>query len=208
MDEFCNDVNDWLTVGGDLDLAQVLTKTSRMDVVESLVAERGVTHVLDLRSEWTDAEVWRTLAPSVVYRHAPITDSYSHFVGESWYTAVEEFVERFWLTTEGSPRMYIHCHMGINRAPSAAMLALLTLDYDLDPFEAFLQVREARPVAGLVYAEQVGRRHLRNLGKPVAEFDAAMKAYWTQDRIRAVNRGIAYFRSEERGTVQAGSLLA
>lgn len=201
--DFCNDVTEWLLTGGDLSLAQDLTGKQAAYTVADLVA-RGVTHVLDVRSEWSDVKVWADLAPDVKYCHAPITDSHSHFVGEHWYRKVEEFTEGFWLDSHEGDVLYVHCHMGINRGPSAAMVAMLALDETLDPYDAFLILREARPVAGLIYAEQVGRRHLKNLGKPVAEFNAQMKSYWTSDRIKEVNRGIAYYRSAEGGTIKVG----
>ncbi len=204
MHDYCDDVTDWLTVGGDLDLARDMTGLDHDVTIESLV-QRGVTHVLDLRSEWEDERIWKILAPDVAYCHAPITDSHSHYVAESWYAKVEDYVEQFWLDSHDGDRLYVHCHMGINRAPSAAMLALLTVDPELDPYAAFLQIREARPSAGLIYAEQVGRRHLKLRGEPTVEWERAMRAYWTGDRVREVNRGIAYFRTQEGGTKAIGT---
>jgi predicted protein tyrosine phosphatase len=203
MTSFCNDVADWLITGGDLSLAFDLTEKTGEETAQELIA-RGVTHVLDVRSEWTDAKVWASVDPTIQYCHAPIVDSHSHYVGESWYRAVEDFVEKFWLESHEGDKLYVHCHMGINRGTSAAMLALLTVDETLDPYDAFLLVREARPIAGLVYAEQVGRRHLKNQGLPVAEFNAKMRDYWSSDRIKEVNRGIAYYRTQEGGTIKVG----
>lgn len=219
MDIFYNDVNEWLSVGADLDMARGLTGLPHTLTVDAL-RDRGVTHVLDLRSEWEDQDAWtrRGLAAEN-YCHAPITDSNRHIPAESWYTTVEEFVERFWLDPEGN-RLYVHCHMGINRAPSAAMLALLTVNENLSPFEAFLAIREARPAAGLVYAEHVGVRHLLNaegmtefteddtLPQSVVEFGAMLDAYWTPELVRSVNKGISYFRTKEGGTRVEGSTIA
>lgn len=201
--DYCNDVTSWLTTGGDLSLAADLTGNNPEVTIAELIG-RGVTHVLDVRSEWTDADLWGQVAPGVRYCHAPIIDDHSHFCGESWYKAVEGFVSDFLANAKPGDRLYSHCHMGVNRGTSAAMLALLVENPDLDPYVAFRIVREARPVAGLVYAEQVGMRHLKNRGRPVVEFKKAMRDYWTADRRTSVNRGIAYYRTQEGGTLKVG----
>src|SRR5690606_42443 len=97
--------------------------------------------------------------PADAYHHAPIDDRWNYTPVEDWYKAVEAATRQ---CLDAGGRLYAHCHMGINRGPSAAMLALLTQNPDLDPFDAFLTIREARPAAGLVYAEAVGVRHLLN----------------------------------------------
>lgn len=214
MESFYNDVNEWLSVGGDLDLARDVTGQDYQITAQQLL-DHGVTHVVDLRSEWSDAEEWALAGlPVDNYAHIPIVDSWRHIPDEDWFEAVEAFVHKFWLNSDEGHRLYVHCHMGINRAPSAAMLALLTVDPTLSPMDAFLHVRRARPVAGLVYAEAVGIRHLLNaegvtaddltkagqLPTSVIAFSAEMDAYWTPDMRQAVSRGIAYYRDAEGGT--------
>ena len=220
MTAYYNDVNEWLSVGGDIDLARDLTRQDYQTTIAQL-REHGVTHVIDLRSEWSDESEWVAggLDPAN-YSYIPIVDSQNHSPSEAWFTAVEAAVCRFWLESSEGDRLLTFCHMGINRSPSAAMLALLTVDPLLDPFEAFLKIREARPAAGLVYAEAVGIWHLLNaegveeltpdddLPESVVVFSAAMKDYWTPEMIRSVNRGIAYYRSQEGSTtiVKDGSI--
>lgn len=213
MNSFYNDVNDWLSVGGDLDLAKNLAGQHYYTAINQL-KEQGVTHVLDVRSEWQDRDYWESggLDPDN-YLHLPIIDSHRHQPAEDWYVGVTNFVQQFWLDSVNGDRLYVHCHMGINRGPSAAMLALLTVDPTLAPMDAFLTIREARPVAGLVYAEAVGIWHLRNiesiglahddnLPETISQFSAAINDYWTPDRIKKVNRGIAYYRGHEGGTLE------
>lgn len=213
MHTFYDDVNDWLSVGGDLDLARDVTGQDFPTTIAQLQAH-GVTHVLDLRSEWSDKPEWITAGlPDENYGHIPIVDQWGHIPNEDWFDAVEGFVEKFWLNSNEGDRLYVHCHMGINRSPSAAMLALLTVDPLLSPMDAFMQVRAVRPVAGMVYAEAVGIRHLLNvegvtaadlatgeLPVSVVAFSAEMDAYWTPALRAAVGRGIAYYRSVEGGT--------
>ncbi|MFM8972667.1 MAG: hypothetical protein ACKOOG_08510, partial [Actinomycetota bacterium] len=47
-------------------------------------------------------------------------------------------------------RVVVHCHMGVNRAPSLAFAALLGLGFD--PIAALDAIRTARPIAGILYA--------------------------------------------------------
>lgn len=201
---FYNDVNDWLSVGGDLDLALDLTGQDHATTIAKL-REHGVTHVLDLRSEWDDLATWAANGlPAENYCHAPIIDSWRHAPAESWYEAVEDFVKEFWLNSLEGDRLYVHCHMGINRAPSAAMLALLTTNPEMHPYEAFLMIREVRPAAGLVYADVVGARHIAMSSGNLAALDGFVQMindYWSPEMIREVNRGIAYYRSIEGGTL-------
>jgi rhodanese-related sulfurtransferase len=216
MNYFFDDVTDWLSTGGDLDLARDLTGQDGSTTIAQLRAH-GVTHVLDVRSEWEDKAEWVAggLAPEN-YCHVPIVDHWNHTPSEEWFQAVEEFVLNFWFAPSPS-RLYVHCHMGINRGTSAAMLALLTIDPSLSAMDAFHMIRKARPAAGLVYAEAVGARHIIRSAddwtgefqpleegtetyKAVTEYLDALKAYWTPAMIQAVNRGIAYYRDAEGGT--------
>lgn len=210
MDTFFNDVNDWLSVGGDLDLAEVMTGQDYATTIKQLF-DHGVTHVLDVRSEWQDRRTWSDNGlPVGYYAHVPIIDSWNHRPDEGWYAGVTTFVKRFLENRMPGDRLYCHCHMGINRGPSAAMVALLTENSSLAPEDAFLAIREARDAAGLVYAESIGIRHIshntRNRDddhgyRTMSNFRKFMQDYWTGDRITQVNRGIAYYRDVEGGTV-------
>lgn len=207
---FYNDVNDWLSVGGDLSLARDLTGANFSRTIKELQAH-GVTHVMDVRIEWDDTRSWFAEGLAAEnHGYFPITDRWGYQPPESWFAGVEDFVRRFLAERSEGDRLYVHCHMGINRAPSTAMLALLTADPDLDPFDAFLTVRKAREVAGLVYAESVGKRHLRrkhNSDEGEAEFIDKMESYWTPELRHAVRRGIAYYRSAEGGTLAVGHVV-
>lgn len=214
MNSHYNSVTDWLLVGGDLDLARDLTGQDPQTTIANF-RSLGVTHVLDVRSEWEDRSAW--IAGGLIpenYCHAPIVDSWSHIPSENWFSTVEDFVSQFWLDSVEGDSLLVMCHMGINRSPSAAMLALLTVDPLLHPLDAFMQVRRARPIAGMVYAEAVGVRHLlnaegvsaedltagRGLPASVRRFGASMSAYWTPEMRDAVHRGISYYRTQEGGT--------
>lgn len=181
--DFCNDVNDWLTVGGDLDLAEDFTGQDYAATINQLQSN-GVTHVLDLRRGWDDRDVW--VAEGLEYNnycHAPIIDLRGHIPPEEWYTTIESFVRRFWQESYHGDRLYAHCQMGVNRGPSAGMLALLTIDPELHPWAAFHTIRNARSVAGVVYAEAVGVRHLARRGECFEEFSRQMRDFWTPEQV-------------------------
>jgi predicted protein tyrosine phosphatase len=216
MSTYYNDITDWLTVGTDLYIAEDITGQTYAETIAEL-RTHGVTHVLDTRIEWEDKHAWRSAGlPFKNYKHLPIDDSWRHTPDESWFAGVEKFVTRFRAEASEGDRLYVHCHMGINRAPSAAMLALLTVDPEMDPFVAFRLIRKARPIAGLVYAEHVGIRHLRNKEgaqtasnengqyESVTEFSKALSSYWTPELRKSVHAGIAYYRSKEGSVTTVG----
>lgn len=209
MDTFYNEVNDWLLVGADLDIAHHITGMEPDEAIAHL-RDLGVTHVLDARCEWSDADLWVEAGlPALNYAHLPIVDSYSHMPDEAWFCGVEAFVADFLVSRNEGDKMYVHCHMGVNRGPSAAMLALLTADADLHPWDAFLAIRGARSIAGLVYAQPVGIRHLARsivgddeaLYAALGDFRKQVDGYWSDERVLGVNRGIAYYRDKEGGTL-------
>jgi protein-tyrosine phosphatase len=205
VNEFYNDVNDWLSVGGDLDLAADVTGQTYAETIRQLTAH-GVTHVLDLRVEWSNASTWEQMGlPAENYCYAPITDSWRYKPEAEWYAAIEEFIGEFWMNSAEGDRLYVHCHMGINRAPSAAMLALMLVEA-MHPWEAFLAIREARPVAGLVYAEAVGSRFFENDPEGLRDFQRLVNDYWTPELNASVRRGIAFYRSKEGGTIEEGRI--
>jgi hypothetical protein len=208
MDTFCNDVNDWLIVGADLLIGSILTEVTEQDVAAWLMSQ-GVTHVIDARIECCDDDIWTSVGlPAENYGYFPVTDSFRHRVDEGWFVGVEDFVQGFLAQRSEGDKLYVHCHMGVNRGPSAAMLALLTADPSLDPWDAFLAIRHARAIAGLVYAEQVGIRHLvvkvggsdDKVFSAMNEYRKRVNDYWTYDAINEVNRGVAYYRDDVIGT--------
>jgi hypothetical protein len=184
-----------------------LTGSDYPDSIRTL-REHGVTHVLDVREEWNDLDTWVDEGlPLDNYCYAPIVDSWGYRPDESWCEKVETFVRRFLDERKPGDRLLIHCHMGINRAPSAAMLALLVADPSMNPFDAFLAVRNARDIAGVIYAEWIGRRHItKHLdGEGEMEFRRAIHRYWTPALRKKVRNGIAYYRGAEGSTVVVDS---
>lgn len=195
QDTLYNDVNGWLTVGADLDLALMMLGQPYHKTIGQL-SDHGVTHVLDVRIERNDRDLWVAAGlPAENYAHVPVVDQRGYSPPESWFCGVEESVRGFLSGREFGDRLYVHCQMGVNRGPSAAMLALLTYDKTMTPWGAFMEVREARPMAGIVYSVDVGSRHIVNEGvrkginsndvcNDVVDFRALTLAYWTKSMIQ------------------------
>ncbi|MEJ7774997.1 MAG: hypothetical protein WKF72_09340 [Nocardioidaceae bacterium] len=60
-------------------------------------------------------------------------------------------------------KVLLHCHMGINRGPSAGVAVLLATGWD--PVDAFDAVRRARPIAHVAYAADALDRHRPDRGQ-------------------------------------------
>lgn len=146
-------VTDRLLVGGDLDpdAATALAQARELGDV-------GVTHVLDARIEWRDPETWGRV-PAVEYRWDGIDDR-GQRVPRAWFERTATWA----LAALEQPGTVVltHCHMGINRGPSAGFAVLLGLGWD--PLDAMDAIRTARPVAFVAYAEDALRWHHQRSG--------------------------------------------
>ncbi len=135
-------VTPQLAVGGDLDCFDVdLAMAQRAELIE-----RGVTHVLDVRQELDDGPLWA--GAEVTYRWDGIDDA-----GQRLPAAWFEKIVTWALDALQDPDALLltHCHMGINRGPSAGYAVLLAQGWDA--VEAIASIRAARPVADVWYAE-------------------------------------------------------
>jgi dual specificity phosphatase 3 len=105
-----NFVTAQLAIGGDLAYDDELAARQAIDLIE-----HGITHVLDVRQECDDAEMWE-LVTGVTYKWAGIDDAGQRIQIE-WF---DEIV-RWALESLADPnaKLLTHCHMGINRGPSA-----------------------------------------------------------------------------------------
>ncbi len=182
-------VTDRLLVGGDVDLFHP-------DRAQRQVAELrayGVTHVVDLRIEWDDSELWN--GTGVEYLHLPIDDAGQHVPG-SWFDRAVGAVLAM-LDRPGS-RVLVHCHMGVNRGPSLGYAVLLGQGHD--PVEALALVRRARPIAHAFYAEDALEWWLaqRDLSRLEAEAYRARMAAFRRANPVDVHHVIADIRSAER----------
>lgn len=133
-----------LAVGGDLQADHREAALQCADMVE-----QGVTHVLDLRSEFGDMRRMQRFAPSVSYRRIGRPDDGYNDPHGSWWLPVHQHVQE--VLADPKAVLFIHCHMGVNRAPSAAFLALVAF-FDYAPLDAYRLLREQRPYAYASYS--------------------------------------------------------
>jgi len=147
-------VTDQLVVTGDLH--------PRRDLAEKQLDDwsaAGVTHIVDVREEWNDAAFVNDCHPEVVYLHRPTHDNGGR-QNDEWFAAgVSAIVDA--IRADSKNTVIVHCHMGVNRAPSLAFAALLEMGWTVE--EGLNSIRQRRPIAGILYAEQAAdwfaRRH-------------------------------------------------
>ena len=98
----------------------------------------GVTHIIDVRDEWNDANAVRELAPAIVY-HWLGTDDDGYGQPDAWFDAgVDAALD---CMADPTAVAMIHCHMGVNRGPSMAFAVLLAMGWHpVAAIEATLQV--------------------------------------------------------------------
>ncbi len=102
-------VSDRIAVGGDLSPNFGLARNQ----LDELVAA-GITHIADLREEWSDETLVKTWAPQVHYLHHRVADA-GQEIGASWFEELADWVDA--ALAEPGTKVLVHCHMGVNRAP-------------------------------------------------------------------------------------------
>lgn len=142
-------VTDQLLVGGDLATHDDQLAARQLHEL----VEAGLTHVVDARIEWTDAEWFARLAPTIAYLHHGMDDAGQRVPGEWFDVGVGWALEAI----EAGGTVLAHCHMGVNRGPSLGFAVLLAQGWE--PFEALDAIRAARPIAWIAYAEDALRWH-------------------------------------------------
>lgn len=149
-----NFVTDRLAVGGDLSPNFVTAQDQLTELVKN-----GITHLVDLRSEWSDQYLVQQWAPGMQYLHHPVDDA-GQRIPAQWFAELVDWVRP--VLAGRRNRIYVHCHMGVNRAPSAVFAILLSQGMDLRI--ALDRIRAARPVAVIDYARDALEWHLAATG--------------------------------------------
>ena len=146
-----------LAIGGDLsaNLATAALQASE------LVDVAGITHVLDVRQE-AEESLWGRF-PEVEYRWDGIDDA-GQRVPAAWFERISSWAMS---AISAGGVVLTHCHMGINRGPSAGFAVLLRQGWD--PIDALDAIRAARPIANTAYAEDALRWHLERTGASTSE---------------------------------------
>ncbi len=112
----------------------------------------GVTHIVDVREEWSDELRVLDQHPHIEYAHLGTHDSGGSQSTE-WFDRGVAAMRAALADPEA--KVLVHCHMGVNRAPSLVYAALLTQGFDIE--EGLDAIRDARPIAAILYAESAIR---------------------------------------------------
>jgi protein-tyrosine phosphatase len=156
-----NGVESRLVVGADLGCGDEEMKQN----LDELVA-MGVTHIIDCRVEWSDEEYVARHAPQIAYLRAPHDDNGVR-AAKSWLDKGVDFALA--ALEDPNAKLYVHCHMGVNRGPSMAFAILLALGWA--PLEAYDRIVEVREEAWVLYATQAYRWWLER--EPVSDVSGA-----------------------------------
>jgi hypothetical protein len=176
------EVTDRLFVSGDLPYQPMDPEGFQRVLDEWLDA--GITHIVDLRGEANDAVNVARVAPHVSYTWLGTHDA----GGDqefSWYDrGVEAITEAL---DDPDARVVVHCHMGVNRAPSMAYAALLQLGHDIE--EGLDAIRDARPIAKILYADSATRWFAKRSGWDESLRRDAEVRVWSWHRDNQVDVG-------------------
>ena len=182
-------VTDRIATGGDL-------PPRREDAAAALRVwqDLGITHVIDNRQEWTDEDLVAGLAPDMRYLCNGVADA-GNGQPDHWFDDGVAWARE--ALSDPDAKVLIHCHMGINRGPSLAYAVLL--DQGVDPVDAVDAIRRARPIAGVLYAEDaLGWFHRRNDVDPARRDDDRCRlAQWREENRIDVVRIIRGIRQDE-----------
>jgi dual specificity phosphatase 3 len=151
-------INERLVVGADLGYGDEEMKQN----LDRLL-ELGVTHIIDCRVEWSDEEYVGKHAPQVAYLQAPHDDNGVR-AARAWFDMGVDFALKA-LEADPDAKLYVHCHMGVNRGPSMAFAILLALGWE--PLDAYDRIVEVREEAWVLYATQAYRWWLKR--EPVSD---------------------------------------
>ena len=137
-------VTPQLAVGGDLSSFDgALAAQPFAEIVEL-----GITHIVDVRLEWSDLDTFAERAPDVGYLHHGMDDA-GQSVPAQWFEEAVSWIEAAYAENPDAV-VLTHCHMGINRGPSLGFAVLLAQRWD--PVEAIRAIRAARRQANVWYA--------------------------------------------------------
>lgn len=150
----------------------------------------GVTHVFDGRIEADDKRLWDSLG--VHYLRVGVDDAQDSHLPASYFDQAVEWARE---AVDNGGKVFAHCHMGINRGPSAA--AAILLDQGMKPLTVLKLILSKRPIAGIYYFMDAYDAHIRRSGQaPNRDRRANVARQWralvrNPEQIAHVQRAIA-----------------
>jgi dual specificity phosphatase 3 len=184
-------ITDFLAIGGDL----AYDKEKALVQAVELVDQAGITHILDCRLE-EEESLWDRF-PEVEYLWDGIDDR-PRAATTRWFDRITDWTVG---AIEAGGTVLTHCHMGINRGPSAGYAILLRLGWD--PVDALDAIRAARSIANVAFAEDALEWHLARIGASESERSVVRirVATWREENPLDVVRVIRAQRSSVDGEV-------
>ena len=125
----------------------------------------GITHVIDLRIERNDSTFIE--ANSNIKYHRFGVDDNGTRRKDLWFDDLTKTATQ--ILSDPTAKIIVHCHMGVNRGPSALFAILLALGWD--DLDALRAIRNARPIAAVLYAPDATRWHAVRTGATVSEVE-------------------------------------
>jgi dual specificity phosphatase 3 len=151
-------VTEQLAVSGDLSM--------RPDEAREQLArweEAGITDVFDMRGECDDSDFIH--AESNIRSHWYGVDDNGGKRSDAWFISLTEKCAE--VLADPGRKVLVHCHMGVNRGPSALYAVMLVLGWN--HLDALRAIRNARPIAGIIYAADAARWHATQQGMSADE---------------------------------------
>lgn len=133
-------LNDYIWTGGDLHRAYI-NATKQM----THIVDEGISVIIDTRYEWNDENLWAE-HPDVDYHHLGVDDDGG--LQPDWWWKDGLSITRD--AVDQGRQVLIHCHMGVNRGPSLAGIALVEV-FRMTPFNAWSTIRAQRPISWACY---------------------------------------------------------
>lgn len=132
-----------LLVSGDLDSSSLESFIAQLEHLVAL----GVTDIIDVRAEASDEDLVARLQPQIKYHHVA-TDDDGYSRPDAWFES--GVIAAITALREEGRKVFVHCHMGVNRAPSLTFAIMLALGHK--PVPALDAIRTSRPIAAMIYA--------------------------------------------------------
>lgn len=110
--------------------------------------EAGITDVFDMRGEADDTQF--------IHENSSIrswwfgVDDNGGKRDDAWFIGLSERARLVLNSSTSTRRILVHCHMGVNRGPSALFAIMLATGWNA--LEALRAIRDVRPIAGIIYA--------------------------------------------------------
>ena len=131
----------------------------------------GITHIVDVRIEANDQRFVAQHAPDITYVWLGVDDDGGRQPDE-WFEAGASAILQ--ALADPDAKVVVHCHMGVNRGPSMGFAAMLAMGWE--PTAAATAIREARPIAALIYAHDALDWWQRQVGTMSSDEAWAQKA--------------------------------